>query len=149
MIAMRRSSDRNHAPHTAPAARPAGAATPPIRVYVLDDDSHARPGIRMRLRLEPDIDVIGAPGPCAVAIDAAVAAGPDVVVIDLQCVGVDGIAAARALRERAPESAIVMLSMHDGQCLREAAASAGVSAFVAKHDVDSALLDAIRDAAGR
>ncbi|TAK59296.1 MAG: response regulator transcription factor, partial [Dehalococcoidia bacterium] len=108
-----------------------------------------RIGIRMRLRLEPDIDVMGEPGPCAAAIDAAVAARPDVVVIDLQCVGIDGIGAARALLGRAPDSAIVMLSIHDGECLREAAASAGVSAFVAKHDADRALLDAIRSAAGR
>lgn len=146
---MRRSSDRSDAPHVAPAARPTGAAPPPIRVFVLDDDSHARLGIRMRLGLEPDIEVTGEPGPCAAAIEAAVAAKPDVVVIDLQCVGVDGIAAARALRERAPGSAIVMLSIHDGECLRAAATSAGVSAFVAKHDADRALIEAIHSAAGR
>jgi len=145
--AMRRSSDRSDAPHAAPVARPAGSATPRIRVFVLDDDSHARLGTRMRLRLEPDIDVMGEPGPCAAAIDAAVAARPDVVVIDLQCVGIDGIAAAQALRERAPESAIVMLSIYDDECVRAAAASAGVSAFVAKHQVDCALLDAIRRSA--
>ena len=118
-----------------------------IRVFILDDESHARLGIRMRLRLEPDIEVIGEPAPCAAAIDAAVAAQPDVIVIDLQCIGVDGIAAARALRERVPGSAIVMLSIHDGECLRAAAASAGVAAFVAKHQADCALLDAIRRAA--
>jgi DNA-binding NarL/FixJ family response regulator len=144
---MGRNSDRSDTPPAMPAARPAGAAT--IRVFVLDDDSHARLGIRMRLRLEPDFAVMGEPGPCAAAIDAAAAARPDVIVIDLQCVGIDGIAAARALRERAPESAIIMLSIHDGECLREAAAAAGVLAFVAKHDVDRALLDAIRNAARR
>jgi DNA-binding NarL/FixJ family response regulator len=78
-----------------------------------------------------------------------VAAKPDVIVIDLECTGIDGIAAANALRERAPGSAIVMLSIHDGECLRAATASAGVSEFVAKHDADCALIDAIHSAAGR
>jgi DNA-binding NarL/FixJ family response regulator len=103
----------------------------------------------MRLRLEPDIELIGEPGTCTGAVDAAVAAMPDVVVIDLQCVAVDGIAVARALRDRAPSCAVVMLSIHDGECLRDAAACAGVASFVAKHDADAALLDAIRNAVGR
>jgi len=146
---MRRRPDRVHRPLAASAARPADAAPPPIRVFVLDDDSHARRGIRMRLRLEPDIEVVGGPGSCAAAIDAAVAAQPDVVVIDLQCECFDGVAAARALFEQVPGTAVVMLSIHDDERLRATAASAGVSAFVAKYDADCALIDAIRGAARR
>ena len=144
---MRRSSDRSDAPHPVPAARPADAAPPPIRVFIVDDDGHARLGIRMRLRLEPDIDVVGESAECAEAVDAAMAARPDVIVIDLQCADIDGIAATRRLRELAPGCAVVMISMYDGECVRAAAASAGVSAFVAKHQVDCALLDEIRGAA--
>jgi two-component system response regulator DevR len=146
---MRRRVDSMHRPPEAPAARLAAASPPSIRVFVLDDDSHARRGIRMRLRLEPDIEVIGEPGSCAGAIDAAAAAKPDVVVIDLQCEGVDGVAAARALSEQIPGAAVVMLSIHDDERLRASAASAGVSAFVAKYDVDCALIDAIRSVARR
>jgi two-component system response regulator DevR len=146
---MRRRADRMHRPLAASAARPPDAASPPIRVFVLDDDSHARRGIRMRLRLEADIEVLGEPGSCAAAIEAAAAAQPDVIVIDLQCEGVDGVAAARRLFERTPGTAIVMLSIHDDERLRATAASAGVSAFVAKYDADCALIDAIRSVARR
>jgi DNA-binding NarL/FixJ family response regulator len=59
----------------------------------------------------------------------------------------DGIAATQALNAAGTEARVVMLSIHDSRAVRREAASAGVRAFVAKHEPSERLLAAIREAA--
>lgn len=103
----------------------------------------------MCLELEPDIDVIGEAGDAGAALRAAQRLRPDVVVMDVVMPDGDGLAATRALRDTMPECAVVVLSIHDGATVRARASAAGASEFVAKHEVQPALVDAIRRAAGR
>jgi len=118
-----------------------------IRVLLVDDEARVRIGLRMRLKLEPDIEVVGEAVDGEAALAAASEARPDVVVMDVRMKGVDGIVATRLLRERLPACAVVMLTMHDSQETRADARAAGAVAFVAKHEDDGALVDAIRSAA--
>ena len=69
-------------------------------------------------------------------------ATPDVVVMDVGLPDADGIELTTMVRQRFPETAVVMLSCHDGSAYREAARSAGAAAYVAKTDV-AALVPAI------
>ncbi len=117
-----------------------------IRVLLVDDQPAVRQGLRIRLILEPDVEVVGEAGDGAEAISLAQSLRPDVILMDVRMPGMDGISTARTLRAVAPESAVVILSFYDDVRTRARAEEAGVTAFVAKHKVEETLLAAIRRA---
>ncbi len=118
-----------------------------IRIVVVDDQLTVRKGLQMLLALEADIDVVGEAGDGAAAVDVAVALCPDVVLMDVEMPHGDGITATAALRASIPHCAVVMLSLHDDAQTQARARAAGAAAFVAKHDGETTLLAAIRQAA--
>ncbi len=117
-----------------------------IRVLLVDDQPAVRQGLRIRLVLEPDVEVVGEAGDGAGAISLAQSLRPDVILMDVRMPGMDGISAVRTLRAVAPESAAVILSLYDDARTRARAEEAGAAAFVAKHKVEETLLAAIRRA---
>jgi DNA-binding NarL/FixJ family response regulator len=117
-----------------------------IKVLLVDDQATVRRGLRMRLALEPDVEVIGEAGDGHAAIVEARRLGPDVVVMDVKMPSLDGITAGSLLLQDPAAPAIVILTLHDGPDLRSRAKSAGM-AFVGKHEADSQLLPAIRQMA--
>ena len=120
-----------------------------IRVLLVDDQPAVRQGLRIRLVLEPDVEVVGEAGDGAGAISLAQSLRPDVILMDVKMPGMDGISTVRTLRALAPESAVVILSLYDDASTRAGAEEAGAAAFVAKHEVEETLLAAIRRAASR
>ena len=103
----------------------------------------------MRLQLEPDITVVGEAADAVGALSAASVLRPDVLVMDYEMPGMNGVEAARKLREMGSASRVVMLSIHDNPSVKRQATEAGIDAFVAKHQPSEALLAAIRKAAGQ
>jgi DNA-binding NarL/FixJ family response regulator len=103
----------------------------------------------MRLQLEADISVVGEAEDGTSALAAAERLKPDVLVMDYEMPGMNGVEAARKLDEMGLQSRVVMLSIHDNSTVRREAARAGIDAFVAKHQPSEVLLSAIRDAAER
>ena len=120
-----------------------------IRLFLVDDEKHVREGLRMRLEMEPGFHVIGEAADGLTALAAVPAANPDVVLMDIQMPGGDGISTTQRLRAAAETCGIVIVSMQDDAATRARAAAAGADAFVGKHEIDTALTDAIRSAAGR
>ena len=118
-----------------------------IRVLIVDDQASIRRGLRMRLGLEPDIEVIDEAADGASAVRLARLLAPDVVLMDLEMPSMDGIAATAAVRRASPATAVVMLTLHDDAATRARAAAAGAAAFVSKCRMDEHLLEAIRGAA--
>lgn len=116
------------------------------RILLVDDQPTIRRGLRMRLELEPWLTVVGEASCGPEAVRAAAETGPDVVVMDVVMPGGDGIEATVALLTADPRVRVVVLSLYDDEATRAAAARAGAVAFVAKHDPQGALLDAIRAA---
>ena len=82
----------------------------------------------------------------AKAIEAADSLKPDVVVLNITMPVLNGIEAARVIRARVPESAIVILSTHADERLIEEARRIGARAFVAKTRAGEALVKAIEAA---
>lgn len=117
-----------------------------IRVLLVDDRPATLAGLRMRLALEPDVQVVGEAGDGCTAVKLAETLVPDVVVMDIAMPCLDGIAATAEVRQRSPESAVVVLSLHDNEAMRIRVRESG-AAFVSKHESDGPLLAAIRRAA--
>jgi DNA-binding NarL/FixJ family response regulator len=118
-----------------------------IKVLLVDDHASVRRGLRMRLHREPEIVVAGEASDGFQALELARALRPDVVVVDLQLPGLDGLDVSARLRGVAPETATVMLSLYDDEVNRARATAAGAAAFVGKQEPTENLLAAIRDAA--
>lgn len=100
----------------------------------------------MRLQLEPDMAIVGEAEDGLSALSAASVLHPDVLVMDYEMPGMNGVEAARKLSETGSESRVVMLSIHDNPTVKQEAAGAGIEAFVAKHQPSEVLLSAIRNA---
>lgn len=115
-----------------------------IRLVLVDDQAAVRQGLRMRLLLEPDISVVGEASNGKEALALVQQLCPDVVLMDIEMPGMDGITAAAVLRTIVPQSVVVMLSIHDDAMTRTRAQKAGARAFAEKHGSMEALLDAIR-----
>ena len=120
-----------------------------IRLLLVDDEPAIRRGLRMRLALESDVEVVGEAGDGAGALEQVERLVPQVVLMDVEMPGLDGIATTSELRSRSTEAAVVMLSIHDDAATVERALAAGATAFVSKQGIDGALLEAIRRAAHR
>ena len=106
-------------------------------------------GLRMRLGLESDMMIVGEAANGADALAGVQTLHPDVVVIDYQMPGLDGLATLREARACGCASSFVMLSGHFSAAIAPMAIEAGAAAYVGKHESDIALLSAIRQAARR
>jgi DNA-binding NarL/FixJ family response regulator len=118
-----------------------------IRLLIVEDQLAVLKALRMRLAVESDLSVIGEASDCKTAYDLAVSLCPDVVLVDVEMVQMDGMAVASALHLACPHAAIIMLSIHDDARIRASAAAAGAAAFVPKSLPPDTLLTAIRQVA--
>lgn len=117
-----------------------------IRLLLVDDQSAVRRGLCMRLALETDLVVIGEVSSAEEALRLAPRLAPDIVLMDVEMPGMDGITATAAVRASLPQSEVVMLSIHDDVLMRARAYEAGAVAFVQKSGSVETLLAAIRQA---
>jgi len=120
-----------------------------IRVLLVDDQAVVRHALRARFHLEPDLEVVGEASTGSEALTLVQALMPDVVLMDIEMPGMDGIAATAALRRVIPQSAVVILSISDDAQTRGRAQAAGAVTLVEKRGATETLLAAIRLAAGQ
>jgi DNA-binding NarL/FixJ family response regulator len=120
-----------------------------IRVLLVDDQAVVRRALRGRFHLEPDLEVVGEASTGREALALAQTFTPDVVLMDIEMPGMDGIEATAALRRVVPQSAVVILSIYDDAQTRGRAQAAGAAALVEKRGATETLLSAIRQAAGQ
>ncbi len=120
------------------------ADTRTVRLLLVDDRPAVRTGLRIWLSLEPDLEVVGEASNGSEAISLTQALRPDVVLMDVEMPGMNGISATAALRSLSPQSAVVILTLHDDAATRTRARESGAAAFVAKHRMEETLLAEIR-----
>jgi two-component system response regulator DevR len=121
-----------------------------IRVFLLDDHEIVRRGVRELLETAGDLAVVGEAGTAADAVPRAVAASPDVAVLDVRLPDGTGIEVCRDLRSLLPDLRCLMLtSFNDDDALFDAI-MAGASGYVLKEVRGDELIEAVRSvAAGR
>ena len=122
-------------------------ATNPTRVLLVDDHELVRNGLATAFLLDPATEVVGQAGTVAEALDAFAANRPKVVVTDLQLPDGTGLDIVRALRKEAPDTGLVVLTMHSGDEQIFAAMEAGASAFVGKDAPATEVVQAAKHAA--
>ena len=115
-----------------------------ITVLLVDDHALVRRGFRRLLEDDPAITIVGEASTAAEAIPLAVDLAPQVVVMDCAMPGGNGLAATRAILQRRPDTAILMLSMHSEETLVQQALDAGARGYILKNAVDLDLAAAIK-----
>jgi len=81
-----------------------------IRVLIVDDHKVVRQGLRLFLRVDPDIEIVGEAANGAEAVERARQLAPDVVLMDILMPVMDGIAATAAIRKERPEIEVLGLT---------------------------------------
>ena len=120
-----------------------------ITLLLVDDEPLVRYGLHTWLERVGDITVIGEASNGGEAIALAQALHPDVVLMDISMPSTDGVAATAALCASVPQSAVVLLSLHDDATMRARARAAGAVTLIGKQEGVKALLAAIRAAGGQ
>ncbi|HEY7613272.1 MAG TPA: response regulator transcription factor [Gemmatimonadales bacterium] len=116
----------------------------PIRVLVADDHAIVRTGIRHVLESEPGFVVVAEASTGPEALELAESLRPDVAVLDISMPGISGLHIAAQLRERTPETQVLILTMHDNTEYVLESLRAGAHGYLLKDTAATELRGAIR-----
>ncbi|HEY8300689.1 MAG TPA: response regulator transcription factor [Jatrophihabitans sp.] len=115
-----------------------------IRLLLADDQALIRSALAALLELEDDFEVVGQVGRGDQVVGAAVSARPDVALLDIEMPGLDGIAAATALRHELPSCRVIILTTFGRPGYLRRAMESGALGFVVKDTEPEQLADAVR-----
>lgn len=119
-----------------------------IKILLCDDHAVVRMGLKMLLNNHSDLEVIGEASEGNEGIQKSLELKPNVVVMDLSMPhGKDGLSATAELKKLLPETAILILTMHDDEEYLFRAIQAGASGCILKSAPHDELLSAIRSVA--
>ncbi len=130
-----------------PAETEIPAAALPIRVVLADDHALVRRSLRLLLDSEHDVEVIAEADDVADVISHVHRHAPHVLVLDLKMPGGSSLDAIGRLRDQAPDTEIVVMTMEDDPVFAQHAFAAGAVGFVAKDLAAEELPRAVRAAA--
>jgi DNA-binding NarL/FixJ family response regulator len=128
------------------AARSPGATRPSI--LVVEDFHLLRVSVIQWLKFRFPGCIVHGVGSGEEALAHARTFPPEIVLMDIDLPGINGLEATQRLRVESPGSAVVMLTMHDTPNHRSAAANAGAVAYVAKVELEDRLGEVIEELLG-
>jgi DNA-binding NarL/FixJ family response regulator len=114
-----------------------------IRVLLVDDHAVLRRGLEQLLAGEPDIEVVGTAADGAVALEEVRRTRPDVVLMDLQMPGTDGVTATRHIVAEGGAEVLVLTSFSDADRI-VAALDAGAVGYLLKDADPQDVIDGVR-----
>lgn len=115
-----------------------------IRVLIVDDIPETRENLRKLLYFEADIDVVGAASSGEEGIEFAKEYNPDIVLMDINMPGVDGISASEAIAREAPATQVIMMSVQSEADYLRRSMLAGARDFLTKPFSGDELVSTIR-----
>jgi len=121
----------------------------PARLLIVDDYALMRKLTQGMLEGEPDLEVVGEAVNGRHALELCRRLHPDVVLMDVKMPEMDGLTAARAIKEEMPAISILMVSAYESEDYRQEAASAGAAGYILKDADRHELLEAVRAALGK
>jgi DNA-binding NarL/FixJ family response regulator len=115
-----------------------------LHILIADDHGIVRSGIRMLIDRQQGMKVIAEAEDGIKAVELAQSSKPDVAILDVSMPRMTGLQAAREIKLRAPDTSVLLLSMHDDERYFFDAVDVGASGYVLKRAADTDLIDAIQ-----
>ncbi len=120
-----------------------------IRILIVDDHAMVRLGLSQAIERQPDLELVGEAANGARALELYRSLRPDVVTMDYQLPGPDGVAVTAAIRAEFPDAGILLLSIYEGQDDVWRATQAGATGYLSKSVEVAEVISGIRRVAAR
>jgi len=115
-----------------------------MRVMIVDDHPVTRDGLRSALGVASDIEIVAEAGSGEEAVAAAKEAEPDLIFMDVQMPGMDGLEAARVIRGERPDTKVILFTVEESAGAVAEAMQAGISGYLLKAVTAEELVHAAR-----
>ncbi|HEY3997262.1 MAG TPA: response regulator transcription factor [Candidatus Xenobia bacterium] len=115
-----------------------------IRILVVDDHTLVREGFARMLDLSPDLEVVGQAPSAKDALELVTRLNPDIVLMDINLPGMNGIEATRIIKTEHPDVEVIILSMYDEEQYVLESVKAGATGYVLKDISPDDLLRAVK-----
>jgi DNA-binding NarL/FixJ family response regulator len=119
-------------------------ASKKLRILIADDHELVRRGIRGLLRAQRGWKVAGEAADGREAVEKSRKLKPDVIILDIAMPNLDGLEATRQIREAAPNTEILILTMHESNQMVRRVLEAGARGYVLKSDLAGHLVKAVK-----
>jgi DNA-binding NarL/FixJ family response regulator len=117
-----------------------------MRVLIVDDHPVTRDGLRTAFNMADEIDVVGEAASGEEAISVVDETKPDIVFMDVRMPGMNDIQATRQIRERHPDTKVILFTIDESRASVAEAIQAGVSGYLLKDASVGELINAARQA---
>lgn len=119
-----------------------------LRVLSVDDHAFMAEGLRSRLSLESDMELVGRLESADALVEEATRARADVILLDIEMPGRDPFEALQDLRRRCPDVKVIMFSAYVRDHYVDTAVKSGAWGYLSKSDSPDTVVEAIRKASG-
>ena len=116
----------------------------PTRLAIVDDHELARESLQNMLSDEPDIEIVGEAANGREALLLCSRVRPDLILMDVRMPEMDGLAATKEVKQRYPETSVMMLTMHENPDYLLEALKAGAAGYVLKDAPQQEIIEAVR-----
>jgi DNA-binding NarL/FixJ family response regulator len=116
-----------------------------MKILLVDDHTILLDGVKSLLSKEDDLEIVGQAGSAEAALEFLKKQDVDLIITDYSMPGMDGLSLLNTVKRIAPNTKIILLSMHDEVHLVKEILKAGVNGYVLKKDTHKELLSAIHD----
>jgi DNA-binding NarL/FixJ family response regulator len=116
-----------------------------MKIVIFDDNKNIRASIELLLNTEQDFELVGSFGDADSCVKKVLQLMPDIVLMDIEMPGINGIEAVKLLKREAPQVHILIQTIFEDDDRIYASILAGASGYLLKSHINSSLLTSIRD----
>jgi len=116
-----------------------------IRIAIFDDNKNIRNSIPLLLSTEPSFEVVGSFRDAGRCVEEILAIRPDVILMDIEMPGVNGIEAIGLLKKKVPYVEILIQTVFEDDDRIYDSILAGASGYILKSQINNCLVDAVKD----